>query len=171
MSAFVLQIQDLDESGKDWTFAIGKDWLASALSDTELGPGSDDGRLDVHAQQNGNDVLVQGHITAELSAKCARCLEDVALPIDLAVATLYSPEHTRVAGVEEIDVSTGCYGSQFDDVKAMGELFPADVPFYDLIRIQDAHYGSLIRAAYGEPFYTRETLGVADVVQLAVSSF
>jgi uncharacterized protein len=104
MSAFVLQIQDLDESGKDWTFAIGKDWLASALSDTELGPGSDDGRLDVHAQQNGNDVLVQGHITAELSAKCARCLEDVALPVDLAVATLYSPEHSRVAGVEEIDV-------------------------------------------------------------------
>jgi LmbE family N-acetylglucosaminyl deacetylase len=64
-----------------------------------------------------------------------------------------------------------CYGSQFDDVKAMGELFPADVPFYDLIRIQDAHYGSLIRAAYGEPFYTRETLGVADVVKLTVSSF
>jgi bacillithiol biosynthesis deacetylase BshB1 len=64
-----------------------------------------------------------------------------------------------------------CYGSQFDDVKALGELFPADVPFYDLIRIQDAHYGSLIRAAYGEPFYTRETLGVDDVVHLPVSSF
>lgn len=64
-----------------------------------------------------------------------------------------------------------CYGSQFDDVKALGELFPAEVPFYDLVRIQDAHYGSLIRAGYGEPFYTRETLQVDDVVALPVSSF
>ena len=64
-----------------------------------------------------------------------------------------------------------CYGSQFDDVKALGELYPADVPLYELVRIQDAHYGSLIRAAYGEPFVTRETLRVDDVVQLGVSSF
>ncbi|HSG82853.1 MAG TPA: PIG-L family deacetylase, partial [Gemmatimonadota bacterium] len=64
-----------------------------------------------------------------------------------------------------------CYSSQFDDVKALGELFPAEVPLYDLVRIQDAHYGSLIRVAYGEPFYTRETLRIEDVVNLPVSSF
>jgi bacillithiol biosynthesis deacetylase BshB1 len=64
-----------------------------------------------------------------------------------------------------------CYASQFDGVKALGELYPADVPLYDLVRIQDAHYGSLIRAAYGEPFYTRETMLVDDVVSLPVSSF
>jgi bacillithiol biosynthesis deacetylase BshB1 len=64
-----------------------------------------------------------------------------------------------------------CYASQFDGVKALGELYPADVPLYDLVRIQDAHYGSLIRVAYGEPFYTRETMLVADVLSLPVSSF
>ena len=64
-----------------------------------------------------------------------------------------------------------CYASQFDGVKSLGELFPADVPFYDLVRIQDAHYGSLIRAAYGEPFFTRETTRIDDVVALPVSSF
>jgi bacillithiol biosynthesis deacetylase BshB1 len=64
-----------------------------------------------------------------------------------------------------------CYSSQFDGVKALGELYPADVPLYDLVRIQDAHYGSLIRVAYGEPFYTRETVSVEDVVSLPVSSF
>jgi LmbE family N-acetylglucosaminyl deacetylase len=64
-----------------------------------------------------------------------------------------------------------CYASQFDDVKAMGELYPATVPLYDLVRIQDARCGSLIRAAYGEPFYTRETMRADDVVQLEVSSF
>jgi uncharacterized metal-binding protein YceD (DUF177 family) len=104
MSAFVLEIQDLDESGKDWNFAIGKDWLASALADTDLGPGPGDGRLEVHAQRNGTDVLVQGHITAELAATCARCLNDVALAVDLAMTALFSPEHTRPDNSEEIDV-------------------------------------------------------------------
>lgn len=64
-----------------------------------------------------------------------------------------------------------CYASQFDGVKSLGELYPAEVPLYDLVRIQDAHYGSLIRAAYGEPFYTRETVRADDVVDMAVSSF
>ena len=104
MPAFVLQIQDLDESGKDWNFAIGKDWLASALSDTELGPGPHDGRLDVHAQRNGMDVLVQAHVSAELGATCARCLKHIVLPVDLAMATLFSPEHTRPSGADEVDV-------------------------------------------------------------------
>lgn len=64
-----------------------------------------------------------------------------------------------------------CYASQFDGVKALGELYPAEVPLYELVRIQDAHYGSLIRTAYGEPFYTRETLRIDDIVNLQVSSF
>lgn len=104
MSAFILEIRDLDESGRDWSFAIGKEWLASALADTELGPGGDDGRLRVHAQRNGSDVLVQGHLAARLAATCARCLGDVALDVDLAMTALYSPEHTRPDDGEAIDV-------------------------------------------------------------------
>ena len=104
MPAFVLQIPELDESGKDWNFAIGKEWLASALSDTELGPGPHDGELRVHGQLNGTDVLVQGHINAELGATCARCLKEVALPVDLAMTLLFSPEHTRPDESDEIDV-------------------------------------------------------------------
>lgn len=64
-----------------------------------------------------------------------------------------------------------CYASQFDNVQAMGELFPAEVSLYELVRIQDAHYGSLIRTAYGEPFHTRETMRVEDVTELPVSTF
>lgn len=64
-----------------------------------------------------------------------------------------------------------CYTSQFEGVKALGELFPAEVPLYDLVRIQDAHYGSLIRRAYGEPFFSRETMRVTDVVGLDVGTF
>lgn len=104
MSAFVLQIQDLDESGKDWNFAIGTDWLTSALAGTELRAGTQAGSLQVHAQRNGADVLVQGHITTQLLATCARCLNDVTLDIDLALTGLFSPEHTRPDDSEEIDV-------------------------------------------------------------------
>ena len=34
-----------------------------------------------------------------------------------------------------------------------------------------AHYGSLIRCRYGEPFYTTETMRVDDVATLEVSTF
>ena len=104
MSTFVLQIQDLDESGMDWNFAIGTDWLSSALAETELKPAGHEGTLRVHAQRNGQDVLVQGHVTAELLASCARCLDDVVLDLDLALTALFSPGHTRPSSGDEIEV-------------------------------------------------------------------
>ena len=63
-----------------------------------------------------------------------------------------------------------CYGSQFDGAKAAGEVFPTGQDLYELIRLQSAHYGSLIRRPYGEPFYTAETQQVDDVLQLGVQS-
>ena len=104
MSTFVLQIQDLDESGTDWNFAIGAGWLSSALADTELGVGTEDGRFTVHAQRSGADVLVQGHVDAQVAATCARCLADVPIGVDLSLTALYSPEHMRPQDSDEIDV-------------------------------------------------------------------
>jgi bacillithiol biosynthesis deacetylase BshB1 len=63
-----------------------------------------------------------------------------------------------------------CYASQFDGAKAAGEIFPTGQDLYSLVETQNAHYGSLIRSRYGEPFYTHETLAVEDVVALAVQS-
>ena len=63
-----------------------------------------------------------------------------------------------------------CYASQFDGAKAAGEVFPTGQDLYELIRVQSAHYGSLIRRRYGEPFYTAETQEVTDVLQLGVQS-
>ena len=63
-----------------------------------------------------------------------------------------------------------CYGSQFDGAKAAGEIFPTGQDLYSLVETQNAHYGSLIRTRYGEPFFTDETMEVADVVKLSVQS-
>ena len=66
--------------------------------------------------------------------------------------------------------AVACYSSQFDGVFEAGELYPTGQPFFDLIRAHNQHYGSLIRAAYGEPFLTEETVRVDDVVRMGVKS-
>jgi LmbE family N-acetylglucosaminyl deacetylase len=64
-----------------------------------------------------------------------------------------------------------CYGSQFDGATQAGEVYPNGEPLYDIVTHQAAHYGSLIRVQYGEPFYTDETLQIDDVTSLGVSTF
>jgi bacillithiol biosynthesis deacetylase BshB1 len=63
-----------------------------------------------------------------------------------------------------------CFASQFDGAKAAGEIFPTGQDLYSLVETQNAHYGSLIRKRYGEPFFTYETMEVNDVVELGVQS-
>jgi N-acetylglucosamine malate deacetylase 1 len=63
-----------------------------------------------------------------------------------------------------------CYASQFDGAQAAGEIFPTGQDLYALVETQNAHYGSLIRTRFGEPFFTHETLRVDDVVALGVQS-
>jgi len=64
-----------------------------------------------------------------------------------------------------------CYASQFEGVTQAGEVYPNGEPLYDIVRHQAAHYGSLIRTRYGEPFQTTETMRVDDVAALEVSTF
>ena len=64
-----------------------------------------------------------------------------------------------------------CYESQFAGVAQAGEVYPNGDSLVDIVRHQAAHYGSLIRTRYGEPFWTSETMRVDDVAQLGVSTF
>ncbi len=64
-----------------------------------------------------------------------------------------------------------CYRSQFDGLTQAGEVYPNGEPLADVIRHQAAHYGTMIRARYGEPFHTTETLRVDDIASLDVSTF
>jgi bacillithiol biosynthesis deacetylase BshB1 len=76
-----------------------------------------------------------------------------------------------ISGVFETKMEAiRCYASQFTGAKAAGEIHPTGQDLYELIRVQAAHYGSLIRRRYGEPFYTSETQEVDDVLQLGVQS-
>ena len=64
-----------------------------------------------------------------------------------------------------------CYSSQFDAAIQAGEVSPNGEPLYDIIRHHAAHYGSLIRSRYGEPFFTTETMRVDDIAALEVATF
>ncbi len=64
-----------------------------------------------------------------------------------------------------------CYSSQFDEAIQGGEVYPNGEPLYEIVRHQAAHYGSLIRCRYGEPFFTTETMRVDDIAALEVSTF
>ncbi len=64
------------------------------------------------------------------------------------------------------------YASQFEGRKGMGEVYPGgERDLREQIRVHAAYYGGLIRAEYGEPYWTRESLGVSSLVGLPVASF
>lgn len=64
------------------------------------------------------------------------------------------------------------YRSQFGEAIGAGEVFPGGSrSLADQIRAHAARAGSLIRVAYGEPFWTRETVSVTSLGSLPVSTF
>jgi N-acetylglucosamine malate deacetylase 1 len=64
-----------------------------------------------------------------------------------------------------------CYTSQFTGVIRAGEVQPNGEPLLDIVRHHAAHYGSLIRTRYGEPYFTTETMRVDDIGMLEVATF
>jgi bacillithiol biosynthesis deacetylase BshB1 len=64
------------------------------------------------------------------------------------------------------------YESQFAGKTAMGDVLGGgDRPLREQILAHHAHYGSLIRRPFGEPYFAREAVLVEDLVGLAVNSF
>lgn len=64
------------------------------------------------------------------------------------------------------------FRSQWEGATGAGELFPGgDRPLEEQVRAQLAHYGSLIRVPYAEPFWTREAVRVPSLGALQVASF
>jgi uncharacterized protein len=98
MAEFALQILDIDETGKDYSFELKKPWVEESLGDANLhadvnaAPGSI-GSIQVHAQKNGTEYLVEGRVNANLVTECGRCLGVAKVPVDTQFATLF----TRIA--------------------------------------------------------------------------
>ncbi|MGH7459640.1 MAG: bacillithiol biosynthesis deacetylase BshB1 [Longimicrobiales bacterium] len=64
------------------------------------------------------------------------------------------------------------YQTQFAGRTKMGDVLGGgERELREQVRAHHAHYGSWIRKAFGEPFWTKEISSVHDVVNLEVSSF
>lgn len=65
-----------------------------------------------------------------------------------------------------------CYPSQFAGTSGMGEVYPGgDRSIEEQVRAHAAHYGSLIRVGYGEPYWTRETVLLPSLGTAPVGTF
>jgi bacillithiol biosynthesis deacetylase BshB1 len=100
-------------------------------------------------------------------------------PLTLAYATAFredaGPPSFVVDVTGQIDRKVRAieaYASQFEGKTQAGEVFPGgDRPLLEQIRVRAAYDGSLIRAAYGEPFRVDETLKIETLAALEVSTF
>lgn len=99
-------------------------------------------------------------------------------PLKVLHAISYREDHVKPTFVADISAefetkleAIRCYASQFDGATWAGEVYPNGEPLEDIIRHHAAHYGSLIRCRYGEPFFTTETMRVDDLLALEVSTF
>lgn len=99
-------------------------------------------------------------------------------PHKLVHTITYREDHVKPTFVVDISAefeakleAIKCYASQFDGATQAGEVYPTGEPLYDVVRHQAAHYGSLIRCRYGEPFFTVETLRADDLLALEGSTF
>ncbi len=64
------------------------------------------------------------------------------------------------------------YSTQVEGKRSLGEIFPGgDRPLPDQIRSAHAVWGALIRRAYGEPYWTEETVEVPALRELSVPTF
>jgi len=99
-------------------------------------------------------------------------------PLKVLHAISYREDHVKPTFVADISEAfeakleaIRCYASQFDGATQAGEVYPTGEPLYEVVRHQAAHYGSLIRCRYGEPFFTTETMRADDLLALEVSTF
>lgn len=91
MAELTLNVRDIDDVGKDYVFTLSAEWMTRELADCQLRAAGEAGELSLHVQLNDNDVLINGHLRADLVAECSRCLADVPCAVDMDVIALLSP--------------------------------------------------------------------------------
>lgn len=97
MAQYVLHVPDIEESGKQYSFAIPATWVQSVLSDSDLraDPAQADGLLSIRVDRTGDDVVVTGKLRSHVVADCVRCLEDALVPVDVDLTWLFSPREAK----------------------------------------------------------------------------
>jgi uncharacterized protein len=138
MPEFVLQVLDIDETGKDYSFVLTREWLDATLGDAGLrgDPEQPIGSLTVHAQKNGNEFLVEGKVRAALITDCVRCLGVAHVPVSSHFATLFNRTSVpRGSGSSKRAAAETLEMSEEDDDDLQREDFSGhEIVLDDLVR-------------------------------------
>ena len=94
---FVLNLHDLDSSGKTFTDVIEVAWLRGALEDCEVAPAGVPGSIAARYSKTANDVVVTGTARASLTVPCSRCLEPATFEAEGELSVLLIPETAKRA--------------------------------------------------------------------------
>jgi uncharacterized protein len=121
---FTIPITDLDAGGREYTFPVRAAWIRGALEGCEVTAAGSDGVLDVRASKSGVDVVVHGHLKADLRATCARCLAETTLHVDSPITALLVPasDARAAAGAGDEDLP----GEQLDVLTYSGDQVHLD---------------------------------------------
>jgi uncharacterized protein len=105
---FSISVHDLDAAGRQFRLPVRAAWIRGALEATEVGPGLDDGQLELRLSKSGTDVVVRGTLQAELTVPCARCLQPARVVVReelsaLALATSTARGNDDEEGPDDAD--------------------------------------------------------------------
>lgn len=92
MARFVLNVHDIEASGKSYHFAVPATWVRDVLQGSGLRADmtAADGSLDLRADRSGKDILVTGTLRSRVVTDCVRCLEDAGIDVDVQLAWLFT---------------------------------------------------------------------------------
>jgi uncharacterized protein len=86
-----IAITDLDASGKAYAFDLRPEWIRSVLEEHEANTNGKPGTIEGRVSKSGADVILHGHLKADLEAPCARCLNPASFRINKQVSVLFVP--------------------------------------------------------------------------------
>jgi uncharacterized protein len=133
---FAIPVRDLDAGGRSFDLPIPAAWMRTALSDTHVQTGVEEGKLELRLSKSGTDVVVRGSLRADLVVPCARCLEPAKVAVREAVSALVVPSSAmrETAGFKKADDDEGSDGDLTPD---QDDVIPYDgetVVLDDLVR-------------------------------------
>jgi len=96
----VVPVADLDRGPKHVEFGLSEAWLRRALEGTDATVAAPGAKLDVTLSKNGNEVLVRGNLTAELTMPCVVTLDPVPVPVRTEILLMLSPRTASSAEAE-----------------------------------------------------------------------
>lgn len=97
MPLLAISAHDIDVAGLPVRAELPLGWLKEELADAALegvGPGHVEARL----SRTGNEIVVRGKVTAELTTPCARCTEPAKVDVTTELSLLLKPHSGDKAG-------------------------------------------------------------------------